>query len=113
MSTVPPIRREILVDADPVTAFQIFTGRIEQWWPVAELSVYGAGAIVAFTDGQIIERAADGRTAPWGTVTRWEPGVAVAFTWHPGTTPEHASHVSGYFEPAPANRCAILERGTG
>jgi len=34
--------------------------------------------------------------------------VLLGFGWA-----EHASHISGYFEPAPANRCAILERGTG
>jgi hypothetical protein len=28
---VPPIRREILVDADPATAFEVFTERISQW----------------------------------------------------------------------------------
>ena len=31
MSTIPPIRREILVDADPQTAFEIFTARIGRW----------------------------------------------------------------------------------
>ena len=51
MSTVPPIRRQVLVDADPVTAFEVFTGRLGHWWPLAELSVYGAGATVAITDG--------------------------------------------------------------
>jgi hypothetical protein len=27
-------------------------------------------------------------------------------------TRAHASHVSSYFKPTPANHCAILERGT-
>lgn len=97
MSTVPPIRRTVVVDASPVTAFEIFTARIGQWWPLADHSVYGAGANVSFTDGELIEQAADGRSATWGTVTRWEPGVAVAFTWHPGTTPERASQVEVTF----------------
>ena len=81
MSTVPPIRREILVDADPQTAFEVFTTRIAQWWPLAELSVYGAGTTVAFDGGQIVERSSDGTTALWGTVTRWEPPGALAFSW--------------------------------
>ena len=63
MSTVPPIRREILVDANPQTAFEVFTGRIAQWWPLAEHSVYGAGATVAFDGGQIVERSPDGAIA--------------------------------------------------
>jgi hypothetical protein len=63
VSTVPPIRREILVDADPVTAFEAFTERIGRWWPLAELSVYGASATVEFSSGQIIERSADGQSS--------------------------------------------------
>ena len=45
---LPPIRREILVDADPLTAFEVFTGRISQWWPLEDLSVYGGGGTVGF-----------------------------------------------------------------
>jgi uncharacterized protein YciI len=96
-SAVPPIRREILVDGEPATAFEVFTGRLGRWWPLDELSVYGGDAMVAFTDGQIIESAADGRTAVWGTVTRWEPPDVVAFSWHPGGLAERASHVEVTF----------------
>jgi uncharacterized protein YndB with AHSA1/START domain/uncharacterized protein YciI len=109
VSAVPPIRREVRVDADPATAFEIFTARIGQWWPVAELSVFGSGAIVAFTGGQIIERAADGRSSCWGVVTRWEPGAAVAFTWHPGTTPERASQVEVTFRADGTQTLVVLE----
>jgi hypothetical protein len=51
----------------------VFTASLGRWWPLAELSVYGDGATVAFTGGQIVERSADGQAAIWGTVTRWEP----------------------------------------
>ncbi len=43
MSTMPPIRREVLVDADPATAFDVFTTRLGRWWPLATHSVHGAG----------------------------------------------------------------------
>jgi uncharacterized protein YciI len=90
---VPPIRREIVVDADQGTAFEAFTARIGRWWPVAELSVYGAGSTVEFSDGHIVERGAGGETAIWGSVTTWDPPGALAFTWHPGRGPEAASQV--------------------
>jgi uncharacterized protein YciI len=61
--------------------------------------VYQDGT-VAFAGGQIIERSADGRQAVWGTVTRWEPPDAVAFTWHPGHGAERASHVEVTFTAA-------------
>jgi uncharacterized protein YndB with AHSA1/START domain/uncharacterized protein YciI len=100
VSAVPPIRREILVDTDPATAFEVFTDRLGQWWPLAELSVHGADATVEFTDGQIIERSADGQAAVWGTVTRWEPPDALGFSWHPGQPAESASHVEVTFAAA-------------
>jgi hypothetical protein len=38
MSTMPPIRREVLVDADPATAFDVFTTWLGRWchWPRTE-----------------------------------------------------------------------------
>ena len=99
-SRVPPIRREVLVDAGPVVAFEVFTTRIGLWWPIADKSVFGAGGTVAFAGGQIIEQSADGRRVVWGTVTRWEPPAGVAFTWHPGYGPDRASHVEVTFAAA-------------
>jgi uncharacterized protein YciI len=109
VSAVPPIRREILVDTDPATAFEVFTDRLGQWWPLAELSVYGADATVEFTDGQIIERSADGQATVWGTVTRWEPPDAVGFSWHPGQPAESASHVEVTFAAAAGQTRVRLE----
>ena len=99
-SAIPPIRREVLVDADPAVAFEVFTAGIGLWWPIAEKSVYGAGGTVAFAGGQIVEQSPDGQRAVWGTVTRWEPPTRVAFTWHPGYAPERASHVEVAFAAA-------------
>lgn len=97
MSTVPPIRREILVDADPAVAFEVFTAGIGRWWPMEEHSVHGKGGAVAFEDGRLVERPADGEAVVWGTITRWEPPAAVAFTWHPGRPAERASYVAVTF----------------
>jgi len=87
MTGYPPLRREVLVDADPAVAFEVFTTRVGRWWPLAAgFGVYRDGT-VAFAGGQIIERSAGGqiiersaggRQAVWGTVTRWEPPHAVA-----------------------------------
>ena len=96
-SPLPPIRREILVDTDPATAFTVFTDRIGQWWPLEDLSVYGAGGTVGFTDGRLVERSEAGEVTAWGTVTRWEPANAVGFTWHPGGPPGQFSDVEVTF----------------
>jgi hypothetical protein len=109
VSTIPPIRREVLVDADPVTAFEVFTASLGRWWPLAELSVYGDDATVAFTDGQIVERSADGQAAIWGTVTRWEPPGVVAFSWHPGQPADRASNVEVTFAAADSQTRVTVE----
>jgi uncharacterized protein YciI len=105
---VPPIRREILVDADPATAFAVFTERISQWWPLEDLSVYGPGGTVGFADGQIVEQSASGDAAVWGTVYLWEPGAALAFSWHPGGPPDQATHVEVTFTQADAQTLVTL-----
>lgn len=109
MTDLPPLRREIVVDTDPDNAFVVFTARIGRWWPIEEHGLYGARATVELTDGQIIERAPDGATALWGTVTRWEPGQAVGFSWHPGRSPDRPSHVTVTFSPMGAQTRVILE----
>jgi uncharacterized protein YciI len=105
---VPPIRREILVDADPATAFAVFTERISQWWPLEDLSVYGPGGAVGFADGQIVEQSASGDAAVWGTVYLWEPAAALAFSWHPGGPPDQATHVEVTFTRADAQTLVTL-----
>jgi uncharacterized protein YndB with AHSA1/START domain len=108
MSTVPPIHREVLVDADPATAFDVFTTRLGRWWPVAEHSVHGAGGTVAFAGGQLIELSAEGEQTVWGTVTRWEPPARLAFTWYPGKTADRASQVEVTFTVAGAQTLVAL-----
>jgi hypothetical protein len=108
VSSIPPIRRQILVDADQATAFAVFTARIGHWWPLASHSVHGAGGTVAFAGGQIVEASAGGQPAVWGTVTRWEPAVAVAFTWHPGRAADRATSVEVTFAAADGQTLVTL-----
>jgi uncharacterized protein YndB with AHSA1/START domain len=99
--TAPPLQREVLVDADRSLAFEVFTQRIGSWWPLGEHSVHGAGGSVAFdaraVGGRIVESMVGAEDAVWGTVARWEPVDAIAFTWHPGHGPDRASQVSVTF----------------
>lgn len=110
--TVAPIRREVLVAASPQTAFHVFTEDIGRWWPVARHSVSGAGATVGFADGHLVEVSPTGERHPWGAVTSWEPGVRVAFSWHPGRGPENASAVEVAFS-AEGDRTRVTLVHTG
>jgi uncharacterized protein YndB with AHSA1/START domain len=109
MTAVPPMRREIVVEAAPDVAFEVFTNEIGQWWPLAGFSVHGDGGTVAFVEGRLIERGAAGGIAQWGEVTRWEPPSHVAFTWHPGGDERRASRVAVTFTPTGAQTLVTLE----
>ena len=64
-----------------------------------------------FDGGQIVERAPDGATSLRGTVTRWEPPGALAFSWHPGNPPERASHVEITFAAAAGQTLVTVRAG--
>jgi uncharacterized protein YciI/uncharacterized protein YndB with AHSA1/START domain len=107
--TLPPIHREILVDAPPGVAFALFTSKIGDWWPLAVLSVFGAGATVAFEDGALVERSPDGQSAEWGQVTSWLPPGEFSMTWHPGRDTLAASQVTVTFRAAGDQTLVVLE----
>jgi uncharacterized protein YciI len=109
VSPVSPIHREVIVRGDPALAFEVFTERINHWWPVAELSVHGEGGSVSIVENEIVERSKTGAEAVWGTITRWEPAVAIAFTWHPGRGVERASHVAITFTAVDDGTLVTLE----
>ena len=106
---LPPIHREILVDAPPDTAFAVFTSKIGDWWPLAELSVFGAGATVGFEDGALVERSPDGHSAEWGQVTSWLPPGEFSMTWHPGRDTLAASQITVTFRAAGDQTLVVLE----
>ena len=107
--TLPPIHREILVDAPPDAAFALFTSKIGDWWPLAELSVFGAGATVGFEDGALVERSPDGQSAEWGQVTSWRPPGEFSMTWHPGRDTLAASQITVTFRAAGDQTLVVLE----
>ncbi len=94
-------RKCVTVPAAPDRAFELFTARFGDWWPLATHSVgadraagvsFGAGV-----GGTIVETLADGTTSVWGTVTRWDPPDRVAFSWHAGTPEADAGLVEVTF----------------
>jgi uncharacterized protein YndB with AHSA1/START domain/uncharacterized protein YciI len=74
----------VIVNASLADAFAVFTDEFGNWWPVDNFSVFGAGGSVVIDGGEIVELAATGEKAHWGSITAWEPPHRLAFTWHPG-----------------------------
>jgi uncharacterized protein YndB with AHSA1/START domain len=92
-----PIRHSIVVAAPPARAFEIFTGQIDSWWPLAVHSIGQnevTGCLVeGRTGGGISETHGDGSIHTWGTVTDWHPPERVVFSWHPGREADTAQEI--------------------
>jgi uncharacterized protein YndB with AHSA1/START domain len=82
------IRKEILVDASPETAFRVFTEAIAEWWPLHKYGIFHEDAETVILEsevgGRVVEKAKDGRETVWGEVLDFEAASRVRFTWHPG-----------------------------
>jgi hypothetical protein len=102
MNPLPPVEHAVWVPLDRDAAFELFTGQLARWWPLASHSCSGdRGADVRFeprVGGAVTEIAPDGRQHPWGTLTAWDPPAGFAMHWHPAQAPEAATWLRVRFE---------------
>jgi hypothetical protein len=111
-TSTAPLVKTVTVPTDAAKAFELFTAHMTRWWPLPTHSV-GRGEATAVTmpsevGAPIVETTADGSRHTWGTLTRWEPPVEVAFTWHPGQPPAAATHVSVRFRQVDGGTEVVL-----
>jgi uncharacterized protein YndB with AHSA1/START domain len=96
-----PLVKTVVVPTTPDRAFTLFTAELGRWWPLATHSVAREQAtdvrLEGAVGGQIIEYDASGPVGSWGTVSDWDPPHTVSFSWHPGTDPKEAGHVTVRF----------------
>jgi uncharacterized protein YndB with AHSA1/START domain len=99
--SLAPLRKTVAVPIGQSRAFELFTARIGEWWPLATHSVGLEDALrVTFpgeVGGAIVETLRDGTTCVWGTLTGWDPPAGVSFTWHPGQHSASAGDVEVRF----------------
>ena len=79
------VSKSVTVAAAPEHAFQVFTERIGDWWPLATYAIDPSEARTARFEGReggrVYERARSGEEADWGRVLVWEPPRRVVFSW--------------------------------
>ena len=87
-----PIEMSLRVDCPPAHAFEVWTRRIDLWWPRGHSLSGDPGMRVEIEPrpgGRILERTPAGREHVWGEVRAWEPPGRLVFLWHIyGSRPE-------------------------
>lgn len=96
-------------------AYEAFTRRFGDWWPVVTHSLSRNAATRCRLDstpgGAVDEFAPDGARHVWGRVLEVEPGRRIRFSWHPGREPETAQWIEVVFEQAHGGSRATLTHG--
>jgi uncharacterized protein YndB with AHSA1/START domain len=87
------------VPANPLRAFEVFTGEIALWWQPSglfQLTPRGDGKL-AFepgVDGRLLTTFANGDEFEIGRISIWEPGSRLVFTWRPTSfAPDQSTEV--------------------
>lgn len=110
---VAPVSKKRTVPLPPEAAFDLFTRRIGEWWPVATHSIAGEEVKELRFEGQVggrlLEIAADGTQCSWGEVLAWDPPNRFAISWHPTREPKAASVLEVRFRPAESGTELLLE----
>ena len=86
MTTIAPVTKSVTVHATTEKAFEVFTARFGEWWPMethhtGDLDVETV-IIEPHAGGRWFERATDGTEELWGFVTAWEPPSRLVLAWH-------------------------------
>lgn len=82
---IEPIRLSFELACPADHAFEVWTGRIAQWWPADHTASGEADTTVVLeprSGGRIFERTAAGDEHEWGEVTIWEPPTRLGYLWH-------------------------------
>lgn len=103
LTALDPVRKSVTVRLAPDRAFELFTARIAEWWPLATHSIGQERAQTVVFEGReggrVYERTTDGVVHHWGTVLVWAPPERFVTTWHPDTPPDQAQRVEVRFLP--------------
>jgi uncharacterized protein YndB with AHSA1/START domain len=111
-----PLRIGFDVACPASRAFDLWTSRIDTWWP-RDHTVTGRDDLEIVLErrvgGRIYERTPDGQEHDWGRITAWEPPTALRYSWHLGGDPSQATEVEIRFADAggEATRVEIAHAG--
>jgi hypothetical protein len=97
--------KSVMLPLAPVAAFELFTRRIDEWWPPERRHIKDSPSeIFLLPSGRFFERAGDGHEVELGCVRSWELPRRILLDFFIATGPEKPTEVEVTF--------AALEGGT-
>jgi uncharacterized protein YndB with AHSA1/START domain len=81
---IAPVCKSVSVNATPEHAFEVFTARIDRWWPKSKgigTTPIRQSIIEPFVGGRWYTIFEDGREAVVGHVRVWQPGKQFVVSW--------------------------------
>jgi DNA-binding transcriptional ArsR family regulator len=98
-----PVVKTRELDVGVGVAFELFTTRIAEWWPVESYSInLDEVADVRFegrVGGRVVEITKDGTECPWAHVLAWDPPHRLVLSWYPTADPVASSLLEVRFTP--------------
>jgi uncharacterized protein YndB with AHSA1/START domain len=100
-TTLAPVVRTVDVAVSVERAFDVFTERIGEWWPLEVHSLYVDKAATVVIEGRpggrVYEVSVDGQEGSWGEVLEFDPPSRVVLAWKPNTDPRPHTRVEVTF----------------
>jgi uncharacterized protein YndB with AHSA1/START domain len=89
--SIAPVRAATEVRQPPARAFELFTGRMGDWWQEGTPGENPAVAITLepFPGGRWFEVDAAGGETQWGKVVEWRPPARVLLVWEMNSRFQH------------------------
>ena len=114
---VVPVVKTRVVPLSQWEAFDLFTTRMVEWWPVVTHSINGEDTrdvrFEGHVGGGVIEVGPTGEEVRWADVTAWSPPHRFRLSWHPNPDPVAASALEVRFfeEPEGGTRLVLEHSG--
>ncbi len=82
--TIAPVIKTVDVKCAPARAFELFTARMDGWWPASHhtgATPFKAIIVEPVPGGRWFERDAAGAETNWGRVIDWSPPGRLLLAW--------------------------------
>jgi Activator of Hsp90 ATPase homolog 1-like protein len=108
------IRKSVVLPLSPMAAFELFTQRIDEWWPADRRHAQGASStIFMLRSGRFYERTPQGHEVELGRVRSWDSPRQILLDFFIATGPDNPTEVEITFRPlANSTEVTVTHRPT-